>query len=488
MKKRTVGQKLGVVFGALLALCVLLVVVSAVALSSVTKSKDRVIDVNARLLAEAASLQNQNERYVSNVRAFVIAPEPHFLDVLAEMSAAFAATTSTLTAESLDGAAAKQVAEIVRAYADQRAVAEDIVAQRKAGAPQATLAGMLGERFEAQRTPLRKAIDAFVTSETQRLKQAQSASTETAVQGTRLIVGCAALTILLTVPLLFVFVGAMNRQVSGAVQSISGSSTQLQAAASQQAGASQQLGAVTVEVSTTLKELFSSSRQIAERAQQVAGISHKAALASRESQGSVRQAEQGMAGIQKQVAGVVSHIADLAAKTEKIGQVAAIISEFADQTDILATNATIEAVNAGVAGARFGVVAGEVRKLAVNVSEAARSIDVLVAEVTTAARTSSDATREASRVVVEGSGQVGALASRFELISNLVSSSSEAAREIELSTKQQASAMEQVANALSDVAQSARQTQTTSAQTLEASVQLTALAGELSQLVQVGAH
>jgi methyl-accepting chemotaxis protein len=488
VRTRTIGQRLGGVFAGLLGLCILIAGVSVEALHAVARDKDRVVDVNAHFLFEAATLQNLNERYISNIRAFVIAQQQHFLDVLGEMNAAFQATTASLSSEASDDAAARQVSVIRKAQADQSEVADKIVALRKAGAPTEILAEFLDVKLQVKRNALRQAIEAFVASEAEHLKRAQIASSERASRAIQIVVGCVAVALLVTTPLLIFFLRSLTRQIGSAITSISSASAELQVSATQQATASQEQGAATMEVTTTMKELFASSRQIAESSQQVAKMSQQAASASRESQSWVRQAEQGMATIQSEVDAVVANILELAKKTEKIGQIVMLINEFAEQTDILATNATIEAVRAGDVGARFGMVAGEVRKLAENVGNAARGIDALVAEIGATARTGSDVTREATRVVSEGAKQVGALTLRFEKISALVSASSEAAREIELSTKQQATAMEQVTDAVSDVAQTARQTQVSAAQTLTASSQLTLLAQELTRLVQVSSY
>jgi methyl-accepting chemotaxis protein len=69
----------------------------------------------------------------------------------------------------------------------------------------------------------------------------------------------------------------------------------------------------------------------------------------------------------------------------------------------------------------------------------------------------------------------------------LVATTTEAAREIELSTKQQTSAVEQVNVAITNVAQAARETEASSGQTLQTSTQLASLSRELSRLIESSA-
>jgi methyl-accepting chemotaxis protein len=65
-----------------------------------------------------------------------------------------------------------------------------------------------------------------------------------------------------------------------------------------------------------------------------------------------------------------------------------------------------------------------------------------------------------------------------------VETTTEAAREIELSTKQQTTAVEQVNEAIANVAQAAKESEVSSTQTLQTVVELTALSRDLSRLIQ----
>jgi methyl-accepting chemotaxis protein len=65
-----------------------------------------------------------------------------------------------------------------------------------------------------------------------------------------------------------------------------------------------------------------------------------------------------------------------------------------------------------------------------------------------------------------------------------VVTTSQAAKEIELSTKQQTTAVEQVNIAVVNVSQAARETEASSTQTLQTSSQLTHLSKNLSLLIR----
>jgi methyl-accepting chemotaxis protein len=94
------------------------------------------------------------------------------------------------------------------------------------------------------------------------------------------------------------------------------------------------------------------------------------------------------------------------------------------------------------------------------------------------------ATETGSKAVDAGSRQFADVASTFKQISDLVLTSTDAAREIELSTKQQATAVEQVKVAISNVAQASKETETSAAQTLQTASQLATLSRGLLRIIQ----
>jgi methyl-accepting chemotaxis protein len=79
------------------------------------------------------------------------------------------------------------------------------------------------------------------------------------------------------------------------------------------------------------------------------------------------------------------------------------------------------------------------------------------------------------------------VATSFEQIAGLVATTTEAAREIELSTKQQTTAVEQVNVAVVDVAQATRATEASSTQTQQTAAQLAGLSLDLLRLVHAKA-
>lgn len=279
-------------------------------------------------------------------------------------------------------------------------------------------------------------------------------------------------------------VRALTRQIGSAVQHVQSSSAELQAAANQQVSSAKEQATAMNEITTTINELLATSRQIAESAQRVARISTDTASAARNGDETVVRTHESVTTIKRQVDVIVGHMIELGKKSQQVGGILEIINELAEQTNILAINATIEAAGAGEMGKRFAVVADEIRKLADRVGGSTKDIRGLVEDIRGAVNTTVMATEGGSKAVDAGARQFGDVAQSFKQIAGMVTTTTEAAKEIELSTKQQASAVEQVNLAVANVSQAAKETEASSSQTLQTSSQLTSLSRDLARLVQ----
>jgi methyl-accepting chemotaxis protein len=277
---------------------------------------------------------------------------------------------------------------------------------------------------------------------------------------------------------------SLSDQIGAAVGQVRSSSSELQAAANQQAMGAKEQASAMAEISTTISELLATSRQIAESAQRVAHNAEQTANSARSGHGTVDLTQDSITGIRRQVDQIVSHMLELGRKSQEIGAVLDIVSELAEQTNILAINATIEAAGAGEAGKRFAVVAEEIRKLADRVGGSTKEVRTLIDDVRSAVNTTVMATETGSKAVDAGTRQFGDVASIFKQIANLLATTTDAAREIELSTKQQASAVEQVNTAIASVTQASMETETSAGQTLQTVSQMAILSKDLMRIIQ----
>jgi CHASE3 domain sensor protein len=317
------------------------------------------------------------------------------------------------------------------------------------------------------------------------LLKERAAQVESAAGSAKFAIGFGSLVCLVLITIVGVTITrSLTSQVGAAVQHVQSSSSELQTAASQQMTGSKEQATAMNEITTTINELLATSKQIAESAQRVAHIAEDTAKAARSGEQTAVKTNESFASIKRQVDLIVTHMLDLGQKAQQIGGILEIINELAEQTNILAINATIEAAGAGDAGKRFAVVADEIRKLADRVGGSTKEIRGLIDEVRAAANTTVMTTEGGTKAVEAGARQFGDLSTALKQIVSLVGTTTEAAREIELSTKQQSTAVEQVNSAIADVAQATRETEASSSQTFQTASLLASLSKDLLRLIQ----
>jgi methyl-accepting chemotaxis protein len=285
----------------------------------------------------------------------------------------------------------------------------------------------------------------------------------------------------------FFITRSLSGQIGSAVRHVQSSSVELQSAANQQASGAKESSTAMNEINTTISELQATSRQIAESAQRVAHVAEETSSAARAGDQTVQKSHESVSGIKVQVDLIVTHMLDLGKKSQQIGGILEIINELAEQTNILAINATIEAAGAGDAGKRFAVVADEIRKLADRVAGSTKDIRVLIEEIRAAVNTTVMATEGGSKAVDFGARQFLEVTAALRRITELLGTTTQAAREIELSTKQQSTAVEQVNVAVSQIVRASKETEVSANQTLQTAGQLAGLSRDLMRLVQATA-
>ena len=484
MTKWSFGQKVGAGFGVVALLTVLIGAVAVYALQSAVAAKDAVIDGNARQLTNAQALATAAARKSAALRGFLLAKEERFAVQANEQRAELLALLGVIGNRITKPDERQLVADIQRTEQVHYDAGDALMKLRRADTPQDTIAKVFDEDVAPKRDAMTRAIDAFSAQQVASLEQAKKAATRDAERATMILIVIAGLAILLAVIVAFVLARALGHQITTAVSQVQSSSAELQSAANQQATSTKEQSTAMTEISTTITELLATSRQIAESAQRVAQIADQTAVAARTGDATVGRGHDSITGIRRQVDAIVSHMLELGKKSQQIGSVLEIVAELAEQTNILAINATIEAAGAGDAGKRFAVVADEIRKLADRVASSTKEIRSLIEDVRGAVNTTVMTTETGSKAVDAGARSFGDVLSAFQQIAQLVGTTTEAAKEIELSTRQQATAVEQVNVAITNVAQATKETEASTGQTLATASQLGTLSRDLMNIVQ----
>lgn len=481
---QTFSRKISLSFALLCLLTVVAAAMGVYALTQVVDSKDRIQNVNDYALMLASRLQTDSYRQSAALRGGLLAGSAMFDAELANATEDAHNVQHELAGLVEDREGRDRIASIQNASNgfDQRL--QIIVAMRQHGASTAELTRYMVNNAMPQRLTLEKELTDFSDYETRSTDAARTASTATAGRYRGLLIFCALLVVLLAAGMGWQLSHSLTGQIGGAVQEIQASAAQLQSTATEQATGAREQATAMSEITTTMTELLTTSRQIADSSQRVAEFSRESAEAARTSDAMVDRAQVSLNGIRGQVDVIVEHMLDLGRKSQLIGGVVEVISELAEQTNILAINANIEAAGAGEAGRRFAVVADEIRKLADRVSRSARQTRDMVDEVRAAINTTVMATESGSKAVDAGTRDFAEVNQSLDQILALVSTATEAAREIELSTKQQSTAVEQVNLAVGNVAQVSRDIEMSTTQASQTATQLARLSARMGALIR----
>jgi methyl-accepting chemotaxis protein len=418
-------------------------------------------------------------------RGYVITGEESFLEPYRAALPDIAKTTAEIRTLTVDNDAQQRRLNTLQPLIELRlADAKRYIDLRRSAGLESAVKAVSGGEGKTVMDQIRRVISEMDDDEAGLLKRRNTEAAASSEATKSVILWGSGLGVALVVLAGALISRSLGSQVGAAVHHIQSSSAELQTASNQQASGAKEQASAMSEISTTISELLATSRQIAESARRVAEVADQTAKAARLGDSTVERGHEAISGIRRQVDVIVHHMLDLGKKSQQIGSVLEIVSELAEQTNILAINASIEAAGAGEAGRRFGVVADEIRKLADRVGGSTKEIRGLIDDVRSAVNTTVMTTESGSKAVEAGAEQFGRVAAAFGQISSQVATTTEAAKEIELSTKQQATAVEQVNVAITNVSQATKETEVSTTQTLRTASELSHLSRELLRIVQ----
>ncbi|MBI1947547.1 MAG: CHASE3 domain-containing protein [Deltaproteobacteria bacterium] len=480
----TFGQKLSAGFASMVVLVLIAAAGAIYALDHVAERNDRVIAVEARNLILAGELRVAAEWKASALRGYLLLRDDDNLGTFRTAREQVQDVLTRIRAQPLDADSARLLDDVERTESAHQGACEPLIVERQATGTAESTGRAFQERALPKMKELRQQIETFAKHQERQLEQGSRDAAAAAARAKTALIALVLLAVLVAVGLALALSRALGHQIGSAVQHVQSSSSELQTAANQQASGTREQSSAMSEITTTISELLATSRQIAESAQRVARIAEDTAKAARAGELTVGKSGEQIGAIKRQVDLIVAHMLDLGRKSQQIGGILEIVNELAEQTNILAINATIEAAGAGEAGRRFAVVADEIRKLADRVGGSTKEIRGLIEEIRAAVNTTVMTTEAGTKAVDTGTRQFLEVAVVFKQIVSSVGTTTDAAREIELSTKQQATAIEQVNIAIANVAQATRETEASAGQTLQTASQLTGLSKDLLRLVQ----
>jgi methyl-accepting chemotaxis protein len=271
--------------------------------------------------------------------------------------------------------------------------------------------------------------------------------------------------------------------VATATTEVNSSSSEISAAVEQEMAVATEQSTSVSEITSTMEELSQTSTHISENSNSVLEISTNTLHETEKGAEAAKTLLDKMSEINDDNQQSIHEIVELGKKSQEITTVMEIINNIADQTKLIAFNAAIEASGAGEAGKRFGVVAVEIRRLADNVMESTTEIQNKINEIQNAINNLVVASEKGSKGIQEGMGFTNQTVDMLSKVVEGARSTTNAAKQITLSTQQQKTASDQVVLSLKEITEGTSQISTSISQTNSITKTLTDLSGNLMKLV-----
>jgi len=278
----------------------------------------------------------------------------------------------------------------------------------------------------------------------------------------------------------------MQSSLAGLVRKIQANSTELTSASNELAATAEQVSVASnnqseaaASMAASVEEMTVSVSHITDSAQLASDKTAHAAGLSSNGRRVVESAGAEMAGIAEGIRNSAELVTLLQGQSKEISSIADVIKNIAEQTNLLALNAAIEAARAGEEGRGFAVVADAVRELAERTTASTAEIAGTIQKIQTS---TGQVYTEMGQSVDRAQKGLSLSQEAGAAISELSSSADEvltAVREISSALKEQSQASNDIARHVENIAQMAQENSSAVEQTKDSARSLQGLAASL---------
>jgi methyl-accepting chemotaxis protein len=527
--KLTLGKKLGLGFGVILALMVFSAAMSYVKSSSIKASQDITFEVRYPTLATCKDLQRELNQTQSKGRQIILAGTE-----LARRDAGkklFDGTWDDIGKDiaRLDELAPEwtmqenrdRLAAMKPHLAELRAAQETAMNHAANGDKEAVIKG--GNEFADQATPANEAIKVSLGGLAESFTEMIAKNKEDLHAENRSLTVTMAITTFLALGVGIFVAIFLSRSISGSTQAVllqaeaiasgdltrddlkvrshdelgdlttainkmSGSlkrmimaitenSLHVSAASEELSSTSQQITANSEETSAQARVVSSATVQVSQNLQTVATGAEEMGASIKEIAKNASEAAKIATSAVRIAETTTATVSKLGDSSNEIGQVIKVITSIAQQTNLLALNATIEAARAGEAGKGFAVVANEVKELAKETAKATEDISRKIEAIQTDTKAAVEAIASISDVINQVNGISNTIATAVE---EQNATTNEMARNV----SEAAHGSGEITSNIAGVAQAAESTSRGAGDTQKAAQQLVETSAELRRLVE----
>ena len=273
-------------------------------------------------------------------------------------------------------------------------------------------------------------------------------------------------------------------QISSTSTQVAAASNQLNSTAEQIATGAEQVAAQSSTVATAGEEMSATSGDIAQNCQMAAEGAQRASQAATSGAAVVEKTVTVMGQIAAKVQESARTVESLGARSDQIGAIIGTIEDIADQTNLLALNAAIEAARAGEQGRGFAVVADEVRALAERTTRATQEISEMIKAIQKETKGAVVAMEQGVHQVETGTMEASRSGEALRDILEQVNAVAMQVNQIATAAEEQTATTGEISSNMMQITEVVQQTSQGAQESATAAAQLNGNAEELQRLVR----
>ena len=275
----------------------------------------------------------------------------------------------------------------------------------------------------------------------------------------------------------------MVASIKATAEQVAAASSQLYATSDQIATGAEEVAAQAGTVATASEEMTCTSSEIANNCLKAVESSKRASDSASSGFAVVQETVEEMGRIAERVKESASTVESLGARSDQIGEIVGTIEDIADQTNLLALNAAIEAARAGEQGRGFAVVADEVRALAERTTKATKEIGAMIKAIQTETKGAVSSMEEGVRAVEKGTADASRSGHALQDILEQANAVTMQINQIATAAEQQTATTNEITNNIQQITDVVHETAKGSQESASAANQLSRFAEELTHLV-----